>query len=232
MVGINTLTSIDNPVYSNHCQFWFRLGRSMPEYDFALYAPRRSSIDRMRNETAKLALAHDFDYVCFIDDDVLVPIDGLTRLINADKDVVAGWTIIRGHPYENMFFKWDGDGLIKWNDPPQSDGLLEVGAVGFSFVLIKTELIKKIPPPYFVTGPFNTEDIYFCVKAKKYVPDFSIFVDLDVKTAHCLGPEYIDPGNRPAYKEYFEKTYPEQIETQPTSNRADDYLEMVKDATA
>lgn len=233
MVGVNTLTAVDQSVYANHCQFWFRLGRSMPDYEFALNAPRRASIDRMRNQTAELALAHNFDYVCFVDDDVLVPITGLQSLLAADKDIVAGWTIIRGYPFDNMFFKWDekGTGLNRWNDPPKETGLLEVGAVGFSFVLIKTSVLRQVPPPFFVTGPSNTEDIYFCVKAQKYVKDVSIYVDLDVKTSHCLGSEFIDPLNKASYTEYFKKTFPEMIESPGTKARADGYLNMIKNPT-
>lgn len=232
MVGVNTLTEVDQSVYANHCQFWFRLGRSMPDYEFAFNAPRRASIDRMRNQTASLAISHGFDYICFIDDDVLVPVDGLQKLLDADKDIVAGWTIIRGHPFDNMFFKWDekGTGLNRWNDPPQIEGLLEVGAVGFSFVLIKTELLKKIPQPYFITGPNNTEDIYFCVKAQKYAPETKIYVDLDVKTSHCMGSEFIDPLNKKAYTEYYEKVFPELCEPEQIADRGDAYLEMVKSA--
>lgn len=231
MIGINTLTEVDQAVYANHCQFWFRLGRSMPDYEFALNSPRRASIDRMRNQTASLAIAHGFDYICFIDDDVLVPFDGLQKLIESDKDIVAGWTIIRGHPFDNMFFKWDATktGLNRWNDPPSDSGLLDCGAVGFSFVLIKTEILKKIPPPFFVTGPNNTEDIYFCVKAQKYIDDVTIAVNLDVKTSHCLGSEFIDPLNRDKYKKYFEDTFPELIELPGTANRGDNYLAMVKE---
>lgn len=231
MVGINTLTEVDQAVYANHCQFWFRLGRSMPDYEFALNAPRRASIDRMRNQTASLAVSAGMDYICFIDDDVLVPIDGLQKLIDANLDIVAGWTIIRGHPFDNMFFKWDEkkNGLNRWNDPPQDSGILHCGAVGFSFVLIKTEILKKIPMPWFATGTGNTEDIYFCVKAQKYIESTTCAVHLDVKTSHCLGSEFIDPLNRESYKKYFESTFPELVEGPGTEARGDEYYAMIKE---
>lgn len=202
----------------------------MPDYEFAFNAPRRASIDRMRNQTAELALAHGFDYICFIDDDVLVPVDGLKRLLDADKDIIAGWTLIRGYPFENMFFKWDESmtGLHKWNDPPEDEKLLKVGAVGFSFALIKVDVLKKIPAPFFVTGTNHTEDIYFCVKAQKYLPDVSIYVDRDCVTGHCLGPEYIEPRNKEIYKEYYEKLYPDSVDEPESRTRGDNYLKMIK----
>ena len=230
MIGVNTLSSLDQPVYANHCQAWFRMGRNMTDYDFALNAPRRASIDRMRNQTAELAIAHGFDYACFIDDDILIPFDGLQRLVAADKDVIAGWTIIRGYPFDNMIFKWDEkkEGLLKWNDFPEKEGLLEVGAIGFSFALIKTSVLKAMPPPYFVTGPHNTEDIYFCVKAQRYIPDLKIHVDLSVKTAHCLGPDYINPDNKQNFVEFYKVNYPELTEDSSSGERGNSYLMDIK----
>lgn len=188
----------------------------------------------MRNQTAEYAIAHGFDYICFIDDDVLVPFDGIQKLVADDKDIVAGWTIIRGYPFDNMIFKWNEEknGLSKWNDLPKTEGILEVGALGFSFALIKTEVLKKMPPPYFVTGPYNTEDVYFCIKAQKYIEGVEVFVDLSVKTAHCLGSDYITPDNKTNFIEFYKKNYPETIESTETGERGNDYLKMVKGETA
>lgn len=215
LVGVNTLTAVSQPVYSNHCQFWYRLGRQYPHIDFMLNNPRRMSIDNMRNMTAKVALDNDIDYIFFLDDDVLTPIDTLGQLLACDADVAAGWTLIRGYPYKNMFFKYQDEAkiaLTNWQDPVKSeDGLFHVDAVGFSCCLLKMEHLRKVSQPYFVTGPYNTEDIYYCIKSKKEIPDTKIIVHPGVMTAHILGLEAIDPLTRGAYKTYFETLYPEAI---------------------
>ncbi len=213
MVGVNTLTSVDRAVYSNHCQFWFRLGRKMPEVDFLLNHPYRMSIDNMRNMTAKVAIDNDCDYILFIDDDVLVPVDCLQHLIACDADVAAGWTVIRGYPFKNMFFKFTDESKlnltnydegIKFNDK----GLIECAAVGFSCALLRVSTLKKVEPPYFVTGPYNTEDIYYCMKLLAAVPEAKIVVDPGILTSHNLGSEYLDPLSRIAYKVYSEAIDP------------------------
>ena len=240
MIGVNTLTQMDQIAYTNHCQFWYRLGKEFPDVQFAFSNPRRASIDRMRNQTAKVALDGGFDYVMFIDDDVLIPPDALKKLLAAKADIAAGWTIIRGYPYNNMFFKFDYEGkdVVYYNDfKLNEDGLIDCDAVGFSCVLLSCELLKKVPPPWFVTGMFNTEDVYFCIKAKKYVPEVKIVVDPEVKTAHILGSEVIEPNNREAYKLFFETTYPELCpktheKLVENGDRADGYLEYVKEAIA
>lgn len=235
IIGINTLTSVEQIIYANHIGFFYRLGKHYPEDTFALHTPRRMSIDRMRNVTAKLALEAEFDYLMFVDDDVVIPMDAFDKLLAADKDIVAGWTIIRGWPYENMFFKFDEKhNLPNVKDVKRNSGILDVDAIGFSCALIKVDLLRKIPPPWFVTGPSNTEDIYFCLKARQYVKDCTIAVDTSIETAHNLGPEFIAPWNHLDWKDYYTKQNPEVLEIQtppyldPSGDRGSKYLNMVK----
>lgn len=213
LVAINNLTSVSQLAYSNHCQFWYRLGRNMPEHQFGLCNPRRMSIDRMRNFAAKAVLENDFDYLLFIDDDVLVPFDTVKYLIEDDKDVVAGVTLIRGYPYHPMIFNFVSpqlakDGRTHFIDnyeelADKETGLLECDAVGFSCCLIKAKVLREIKPPYFITIDENsginsaqcTEDVYFCNKVKMERPGTQIFVDTRIKTAHILGDDIVEPDN-------------------------------------
>lgn len=241
MIGVNTLTSIEQPVYANHCQFWFHLGRSMSSHQFIFNTPRRMSIDRMRNHTAKIALEMECDYILFIDDDVVVPIDCLQRLINCDADIAAGWTIIRGHPFPNMFMRFTDETknvLEHCKDGTFDDNaVVPVDAVGFSCALLKCSLLKKVPMPWFVTGAQNTEDVYFCVKASHFLPETKIVVDTRIKTAHALGTEFIDPTTKKAYRTFFEECYPEGIINAETyekdpdeiGDRGDKYLKTIEE---
>lgn len=215
-------------VYANHQQFYFRLGRNCPEDQFGLFTPIRMTIDACRNHAAKVALENDFDYLMFIDDDVLLPFDAYTRLKAANKDICAGWTVIRGYPFPNMFFKDTADGgLDHYNDVPlDAKELIKVGAIGCSCVLIKVDLIKKIPSPYFITGTYHTEDIYFCMKARKFVPDVEIYVDPLVKTPHLLTPEAVAPENKEFLKSYFEGAFPELCQ-KPSGDRGFAYLTSI-----
>jgi hypothetical protein len=151
-------------------------------------------------------------------------------MIAANADIIAGWTLVRGYPFPNMFYKFNKDGgLESYNEPKvEDDGLIECDAVGFSYCLIKCSLLRNINPPFFVTGSHNTEDIYFCMKAKSYDPKTRIVVDPSIKTFHILGPEMIGPDNKDAYKTYIEKVSPELVIKESPQDRGDEYLEMVK----
>lgn len=170
------------------------------------------NIDNMRNMAAKMAIEYDCDYLCFIDDDVLVPFNAIDQLLQCDADVAAGWTIIRGWPYKNMFFRWTDEAKTSLENWPSDDvpvGVIDVDAVGFSCALIKVSLLKAVEKPFFVTGPYNTEDIYFCVKARLANPNCSIRVNADLKTFHKLDSLFVSPDNRAALKDYEEAVNPE-----------------------
>ena len=243
LIGINTLLALEQPVYASHIQFFYHLGKEFPNDTFALNTPRRMSIDRMRNQSAKYALEMEADYLMFIDDDVVIPVNTLHRLLACDADIAAGWTIIRGYPFNNMFFRHptgDPNGLEPFPHPelPTEPGaVLKVDAVGFSCVLIKCSLLKKVPVPWFVTGPNNTEDIYFCMKARHCFPETTIVVDLGVKTSHALGTEFIEPGNRIEYTKYCEAAYPllyipkekkDEQDRIELGDRGEEYLKIIK----
>lgn len=229
LIAINNLTSVSQLAYANHCQFWYRLGKNMPEHEFGLCNPRRMGIDRMRNFAGKAALQHDFDYLLFIDDDVLVPFNAVKRLMDANKDIIAGVTPIRGYPYHPMIFDFIGpqlaaDGRVHYVDDYEEravkfgqDGLLPCDAVGFSCCLIKTKVLRGLKPPYFITGENCTEDVWFCNKAKIERPGTEVWVDTKVKTAHILGDDIIEPDNlehRKAFDEAQDSTLKARVKDQ------------------
>lgn len=171
------------------------------------------SIDRMRNATAKAAIECRADYVLFLDDDVIInPNHGLKHLIDCDADCAAGKVVIRGYPFDYMVFKWQGKknnrGLVARKTLPKS-GIHDFDAVGFSFCLLKTAIFKRLPSPWFVTGLNNTEDIYFCMKARELDPDYSIRVNCDCDCGHILWPEVMDTSNRKQYARYYRSINPQ-----------------------
>lgn len=60
--------------------------------DFNLYFDYVKGYDcaRARNEIAKLAINHGFDYVLMVDSDVSVPKDALVKLLECETDISLG----------------------------------------------------------------------------------------------------------------------------------------------
>lgn len=230
LVGINNLTSVGQPEYANHIQLFYRLGRSMPEHDFGLCNPNRMSIDRMRNFTAAAAMEGEFDYVVFIDDDVLVPFTCIAKLIKraeAGCDVVAGVTHIRSYPYYPMIFDFsnkENHYVDDYRKKADETGLLFCDAVGFSLCLISVDLLKRIVPPFFVTGPNFTEDVYFCNKVKQQFPETKIAADITIETAHRLQPEFIMPSNVEARRNFDKLLIPSLAASKTERDRSIEYF--------
>jgi hypothetical protein len=213
LIGINTLTEINQTVYSNHLSLFYRLGRSYAEIEFGICAPRRMSIDNMRNFCAKAAIEGKFDYLWFIDDDVLLDQNALRHLLDLRSDISSGITLIRGYPYEPMLFSFKKGrktpNLVEYKSLVRSDGSIrKLDAVGFSCCLIKVSLLAKIESPWFLTGPNFTEDVFFCNRARDVVKNVSISASNFVQTEHVLGSETICPANRIARIKYDEMNQP------------------------
>lgn len=245
VIGINSLTNTSYEAYTNHIQLFYRLGHWAAKngHEICLVNPARSSIDRMRNLCAKTALEIDADYLLFIDDDVLVPTDFIERLLECDADIVAGDVIIRGYPFDHMAFTGGEKGLFPISDldkeiKKQDRGtIIKVGAVGFSLCLIKVSVIRKVGQPWFITGLNNTEDIYFCLKAKEFIPDLDIKLDTRVQCGHILWNEVISRDNKKEYTKYFKtqnlaaKVEKKTKKKSRSGDRESEYLNEVKKIT-
>ena len=133
---------------------------------------------RARNEIAKLALKHDFDYVLMIDSDVSVPKDTVVKLLECETDIALGWyykkrtktdqTVIydfgKDYTDKNMIY---GETLLKANIPFDFKG----GGLGIA--LVNVNVFKKMTYPYFKYIIYDndtvlSEDLYFCTEARKY----------------------------------------------------------------
>ena len=110
LVGVNVLTSVESGPYGNHCKFWYELGKLQKDLflEPIFMTPPRMSIDRMRNECARIALYNECDYLMFIDDDVILPpncFETLLTRFDPNVGLVAGLVHIRSYPFKPMIFK-------------------------------------------------------------------------------------------------------------------------------
>ncbi len=154
-----------------------------------------------------------------------------------DADIASADVIIRGYPFDHMLFRHPDKakrGLKTMSKLPEPRGVIDVDAVGCSLTLIKTSLFKKVEKPYFVTGPeTNTEDIYFCVKARKAYPECTIKADTSIVCPHILWEETISSFNKKHYKKYHESMYGKpRKKIDEAMWRGKDYLTMVERVVA
>lgn len=224
IIAICNLDTVSNKAYATHLQFTYRLAKDNPEFQFILYTPYRMSIANFRNSAAKAALEWEAEYLLFIDDDAVLInhasiFKELKNKIDDDenKHIVMPVVYVRGYPFNPMFFNWvtdpdlitEGKGLDFYTDfkeqPVDERGLLEVAAVGCHTCLIKAEVFKGIEEPFFLTGLYNTEDVYFCMKCRDYIQNIGIYVATDITIAHLLDPLYIDDTNIDIFCKFYKE---------------------------
>lgn len=230
LIACCTLRSIDLRPYIDHTRMWYDVGKNYSNIEFIQMCSQRMSIDRFRNEVMKLALGHNMDYIFFIDDDMLIPKDTFKLLYEARSyDIISALNYIRGYPFKIMSFKWDllnGKyrrliNITEQDLPNPLGSPIPVAAIGTAVCLIKVEPFKKVPSPWFLTGPHGTEDIYMCLKAKDYVPYIKIGTHTGIITGHTLEPEVISHDTRAAHMSYIESFMsPDEIQKHRSENVA------------
>lgn len=139
------------------------------------FLPRQDLADA-RNALALVALRRGFSFLLFLDDDVLAPIDSLSRLYSHNRPLVSG--LVYARRPESMPVAWPakGAGVIqRWNP----GDLINVAAHGMALTVIDTRLLEcmretlRLPekdgvPQWFsyeAPGANWGEDAMFCERA-------------------------------------------------------------------
>lgn len=174
---VSSLLAQDNPLNMT-IQYRFEVG---------------GEIGSSRNSLVSFALKNQVEYLVFIDDDVIVPANLLNKLIYWAKkghDVVSGVYYSKQIPPQPLVFKGRGNGYA--SDWKLNDVINDADGIGMGMALIKTEVFKNIPRPWFksVVNQQSTDDalisidesLYFCDKLKSQ--DIKILVDTSIQGIH------------------------------------------------
>ena len=146
------------------------------ELDFECFYGYR--IDQVRNLMAHYTKINDYDYIFFIDADMVIPPDAIVKLLNQNVDII-------GAPYRQrslevivpeVYFAPENGGSrnATVEELIYAPEVFPVDSIGFGCVLIKSEVLKNMDYPHFDykhSIDFKdsvSEDTYFCRKARAY----------------------------------------------------------------
>ncbi len=155
----------------------------------------REARNHVVSETLTEAAAYEITGVFWVDDDIVLPLDAITRLLEHDLDFVAGLYFQRAAPYlpvaANLNPKGDFD---FWWDFPRNV-LAPVDGVGFGCVYTSVKLLRAACPT--MGGPFERipeksygEDFAFCLRVK--IAGFQPYIDTGILCKHHLDSRYVD----------------------------------------
>ncbi len=157
-------------------------------------------VARNRNASVQTAIEKEASHIIFIDNDQTFRPSAIQRLLDHDKDIACAPYNARpgpGRPLTSVVKLLDDkgeletDGSMKEIDMPA--GLFKVGGSGTGFMMIKTSIFEKLDKPYFVAwedenGEHHTEDIDFCIKARK--AGFDVWCNPTIPIGHIGTQEF------------------------------------------
>lgn len=158
-----------------------------------------SLIYTARNDIATYAIQHEYDYIFWLDSDMVFKPDTLERMFNTlqdnDLDILTGLYFRRVPPYSPVLFdKLEMKGptckFTEFTKIPEE--LFEVGGCGFGCVLMKTDAFLDVQYRHgnmFSPIGNNGEDIAFCWRAREC--GFKIYCDPSIICGH-VGYSVID----------------------------------------
>lgn len=146
-------------------------------------------IDEKRNRCVEKFLETDCTHLLFWDSDTIGVPGAVKKLLDADKPIIGATIYKKGGDHAPCFGFWVPERQIYRTPVPfLYNQLIPVDMVGTGFMLIKREVFEKIPPPWFQCYEKGNaqEDVYFCLKAKKY--GFQVYVDTGLSLGHIATP--------------------------------------------
>ena len=140
----------------------------------------------------------DYDYLMWIDSDIIYEPHHFQKLLDAKKDIASGLYLMDGgsayatvENWDESFFKQNG--YFQFLTPAHLFGKTEIMPVaytGFGFILIKKGVMESMKYPWFrpeyVTignsKDFTMEDVAWCREANRQ--GYQIFIDPTVIVGH------------------------------------------------
>lgn len=229
-IAVPNESNIRHEAYDNHLVNILRLGgmqerwkyeQRNPRYEFSFFTVGRMLTQMAREKLTQVCLEAGIDYMIMYDDDMLLPIDMVLRLLedmeaHPEIDVLAPLAFMRTPPhYAVMYAIKEGYDPVRredyflnvWVKDYPRNKLVECDAVGFGAVCIKMEMVRRMQKPYFMSTSATGEDILFCVNAKKQA-NARIFMDTRIKLGHLGDPTIITEDFRDEFIKKTDEKFP------------------------
>jgi len=134
-----------------------------------------------RERLAQQALTMKADYALWLDSDMMFPSTTAMRLMAHNVDIVCCNYMKRSVPLQTVAYPERGD-WENWLPLEADQELQEVEGIGMGCMMMKTEVLNKLVPPYFAfeykDKEWHGEDFFFQSKLRK--AGYKILVDMNL----------------------------------------------------
>lgn len=140
----------------------------------------------------------EYDYMLWIDSDIIFQIDDFIKLINMQEDIASGMYLMQDGKHYATVENWDENfyskhGSFQFLDNELINGRTKpfsVDYTGFGFILIKKGVFESLKYPWFRPlwkkfgniSEFTMEDVSFCHMVKDL--GYKVWVNPDVIVNH------------------------------------------------
>lgn len=142
---------------------------TMNDIDTHVFMDASTILLTQRERLATMALELGAEYMLWLDSDIVFPATTAVRLMAHNEPIVAANYVRRQFPAKGVAYGTIGE----WEKPipfDVQDELVEIEGIGMGCILMKTDIFKEIPKPWFEFGwspdsnDFLGEDMILCQK--------------------------------------------------------------------
>lgn len=168
----------------------FILQLATKPYKATVFTSLNMYVDNARNDAVRIALGESnqaigpVSHILFVDSDMILPVDGLDRLLAHKKRSVGGLYFGKLPPFLPVAFELDP---FKRLPEYEEDSLIEVGGLGMGFTLVATDIFREMREHFkddlwFRAGEGIGEDVWFYMRLKKM--GIETYLDTGIKCGH------------------------------------------------
>lgn len=145
-------------------------------------------VDQARNQLVRDCLTHNPTHIFWVDHDVTVPPDAVTRLLRHDLPIVGGMYHSKDVPFGPVAFSLDP--FAMYQEVPPTENLHLVGGLGMGATLVRADVYRLMKMQYedeawyqVHTGkPDIGEDVHFAMRLQEM--GYPAFLDPTVACGH------------------------------------------------
>ena len=200
-----------NTFSDNFLKSWTELLMYLPKYGITpiLSSSYNSVVYYVRNQCLGGSVlagknqhpfnGQNYDYIMWIDSDMVFTVDDFIGLLNMNKDIASGLYKMEGSKYYATVEKWDKEfylknGSFEFLTEKKIKSIkepLSVDYTGFGWILIKKGVFESLEYPWFRPVwenfgndvlEFTSEDVGFCKNIKE--KGFNIYVNTNIIVGH------------------------------------------------
>lgn len=202
LIALPCYRTMEAEAVDSLCQVITWSNRHLEGYSVEMKMAARQQVVVARSGLAQHALDHDFEYILFIDDDHVWPVDVIARLLAHRKEAVSAVYFRRTPPYGPVAFrgvKLDNGEVVYERLRGDEKGLQPVDAVGMGCFLLEVDILKKMEQPFFVMEGRQGSDMHFSWRIREL--GIPIYLDCDLVVGHLGDRPIVGRELRDLYNE-------------------------------